>query len=144
MLIDVNDYLTPEEQKEIIKEVFRERISLNMYSNRFEIDEQITRKILETIGEIFEDDGIIDDIADKTISAIDKIDTYTVFERGFDTVPSSGYKILQEAVETNREVINKKVEALILSLPIEDLKFHANQVISDKVYEAIFGMKRKD
>lgn len=143
VLVDINDYLTAEEQKEIVKEAFQERICLNMHSNRFEIDRQINKEISEIISRTFEDDGIVDDIVDKTISAIDKIDAFTVFSRGFDITPSTGYEILQEAIATNKEIINKKVEALILSLPIEDLKIHANQVISDKVYEAIFGIKRK-
>ena len=47
--------------------------------------------------------------------------------------------MIEEAVESNRELINKRVKSLITEMSDESFKYKIEDMLNEEIHKAIFG-----
>lgn len=136
MNINIEDYLSENEIKEIVEEEFRDRIKelfrkeaattriiSNLgYYNTFKIIEEVVPDFKELIKE-------------QTKKQCQNISSYSVFRKKdeFRREDSLAQKYLEEAVEDNKEIINEKVVEILKKLNEQDIANEICGLIEDKI-----------
>lgn len=136
--INLDDYLSEQEKKDIAIEVFRghclekfQKDSERIFSNAAYttvaklVDEQIERE-----------GGNLDQIIrDKAIQIIGKLSEHSVFKRAdhWEKEESAAYKFLQKAVDDNAGLINTRVIELFKAIDQDDLAMR----VADLTYRVI-------
>ena len=131
--IDFGDYLSPEEKRDIVEEVFRSRVQKALATandvERF-IGNVAYVSIEGIVNDILSKEGnsAREIIAEKAATIIRNMTPYSVFQTGGGALrekPSVGQQMLDQAVTANKELIEKRVKRII------------NQVGNDEVKEAL-------
>lgn len=144
IMINIDDYLTNEEIKEIIGEEIKENIRINIRDNK-SITTFLNNLSYKYVWEIIEDevekklDGIAKEvITEKVVEIIKKLSSYDVFRSGdYFNKKSIAQKILDDAVEENKEILQKKVKEI---LEKEYLGIQAREEMAEIVSNAIYEL----
>jgi len=113
--IDITEYLSEEEIKELCKEQVKCEIS------KFFKNEENAQRLLSNLSYKLvynEIDKVIPNskelVVSKTMSILGNIQSYLVFRDGsYGSSKSLAYQILEESVRNNRDLINEKVKETI-------------------------------
>ncbi len=115
MEIKFEDYLSEQERKQIVEDIFRE-----MCAKKFKEDSEriFSNAAHATVYKIIDDmhsGETANLIAAKAIKLIDELSTYSVFRRAdaWERGESEGYKSLTEAIKDNKQFLNDKIKNII-------------------------------
>ena len=118
MDIDIKDYLTPEEIKDVCKDALYQKIREDMRRlNINDIIANISNADVEAMVDAYvgEDDFCKTEIPKKVRNVIENISTYTVFRKAdvWERKSSIANDILEEECRAARPLIKKRVEQII-------------------------------
>ena len=118
MDIDIKDYLTPEEIKDVCKNALYQKIRENMHGlNINDIIANISNADVEAMVDAYvgEDDFCKTEIPKKVRNVIENISTFTVFRKAdvWERKSSIANDILEEECRAARPLIKKRVEQII-------------------------------
>lgn len=145
MNINIKDYLSDDEIKQIVKEEFRNKVQENLSCNGVTtwIANIGYRNVFEIINtEIPQYESLV---KEKTKEAIEGLTSYSVFRKKdlVDNEDSLGQKYLEQAVENNKEIINEKIINIFNELGKRDIAYEIENIISEKL-ENIFSKKEEE
>lgn len=141
MNINIEDYLSDDEIKEIVKEELREKIKSNIEKNgviRF-ISNIGYHNVFEIINkEIPEYENLV---KEKTKEVIEGLTSFSVFRKAdlVEREDSLGQKYLEKAIEDNKDIINNKVIEILNQLGKQDIFYEISSIIEDKINEMFIG-----
>lgn len=140
--VDINEYLSEEDKREIAKEVFKDKVE-KIVNDRERI---ISNQAYEVLGQMIDDqiDGDVKElIRDKAIKLIDELSVYTVFKSpDYWSKSSKGYDVLQEVLKENKEKAVKKISGLIDELNKEKMEEFLRDISAELLNEKLFGVKK--
>ena len=118
MDIEIKDYLTPDEIKEICKDAVYQKVRDDMRGlNINDIIANISNADVEAMVDAYvgEDDFCKTEIPKKVRNVIENISTYTVFRKAdvWERKNSIAYDIMQEECRASRPLIKARVEQII-------------------------------
>ena len=118
MDIDIKDYLTPEEIKDVCKDALYQKIREDMRGlNINDIIANISNADVEAMVDAYvgEDDFCKTEIPKKVRNVIENISTYTVFRKAdvWERKSSIANDIMEEECRAARPLIKKRVEQII-------------------------------
>ena len=139
MEINIEDYLTDYDIKDILKEEIRDSVKIHMK------DENNIKRILsnsayeivaQMVDEIFNDD-LENILTIKVKSIIDNITHFTIFKEpsAWDREPNNAYKVLQKEIESHFGRIKEIVKESIDTETMKKLKENIDDKIQDAIYE---------
>ena len=138
--INIEDYITEEEKKEMVLNAYRNAIYEKigyMKEDEFLANvgyEVIFKAVDEMLGE---DSRKV--IEEKVKELIGNFSPFEVFRSSDYGKPSKGYLMIEEAVESNRKLINKRVKSLITEMSDESFKYKIEDMLNEEIHKAIFG-----
>lgn len=145
MNINIEDYLSDEEIKQIVAEEFREKVRESIRRNGVttfiaNIGYQNVFKIIN--NEIPEYENLV---KNKTKEVIEGLTSYSVFRKAdlVDREDSLGQKYLEKAVEDNKNIINNKVIEIFNKLGERDISYEISNIIEEKI-EDMFCNNNKE
>ena len=118
MDIEIKDYLTPDEIKEICKDALYQKVREDMRGiNINDIIANISNADVEAMVDAYvgEDDFCKTEIPKKVRNAIKNISVFTVFRKAdvWERKSSIAYDIMEEECRAARPLIKKRVEQII-------------------------------
>ena len=139
MEINIEDYLTDYDIKDILKEEIRDSVKIHMK------DENNIKRILsnsayeivaQMVDEIFNDD-LENILTIKVKSVINNINHFTIFKEpsAWDREPNNAYKVLQKEIESHFGRIKEIVKESIDTETMKKLKENIDDKIQDAIYE---------
>lgn len=139
MEIDIENYLSDTEIKDIIIEEFREEIQKSIRRNgvsRF-IANLAYQNVFEEINK--EAPKFENEIKEKTKEVIENLTSYSVFRKKdlVDNEDSLAQKYLEQSVENNKDIIENKVKDILNDLSKTDISYEISSIIEDKI-ESLF------
>ncbi len=141
MNIELTDYLSDEEIKDIIKEEFRNEVQKNIQKNG--ISTLIANIGYKNVFNIINNEipKYENQVKEKTKEVIENLSSYCVFrEKDFiNKEDSLGQKYLEEAIEDNKTIINQKVVDIFNELGKQDISYEISSIIEDKINEMFIG-----
>lgn len=135
MNINIEDYLSDEEIKEIVKEEFRYKVKESIQRNGVTtwIANIGYQNVFEIINkEIPEYESLV---KEKTKEVIEGLSSYSVFRKKdlVDREDSLGQRYLEKAVEDNKEIINNKVIEIFNQLGKQDISYEILNILEEKI-----------
>lgn len=119
MEINFEDYLSEEERKKIVRDIFASHVA-EQASNEFErIVSNFSYKLMWGAIDDHIDEDLETLIKDKCVDAIKALSTHTVFrdeDHRFGYKKSVGQKILEKAVTENAHIVEKRTAEVLESL----------------------------
>lgn len=145
MNINIEDYLSDEETKQIVTEEFREKVRESIRRNGVTtfIANIGYQNVFEIINnEIPEYENLV---KNKTKEVIEGLTSYSVFRKAdlVDREDSLGQKYLEKAVEDNKNIINNKVIEIFNKLSERDISYEISNIIEEKI-EDMFCNKKEE
>lgn len=141
MEIKFEDYLSDEERKEIVRNVFEKKVyeTLNRSSADVIISnagyEVIFKAVDELIGE-----SATKLIEKKVVQIIGDMSSYCVFrDDSYGGKKSKAHILMENAVEDNKSLINCRVKAVISGMTDENFKYEIEDYLNEKIHGALFG-----
>lgn len=141
MTINIDDYLTEEEKKEIIIQQFA---AVATKSSIDEVARVITNEgyyiVVNALNEVFDGD-VEKAIKDKAIQNINKMSEYLIFRRpdAWEREHSKGWEILQQCMTDNKDLINQKVVDHIEGINKNHLQGCLEEIIAEIIEKRIIG-----
>lgn len=140
MEINFEDYLTEQERKEIVADVFRSQCVDKFKKDAERIFQNSAYHVVHEIVDKMHDGRVDEIIAEKAKELIANLSVYCVFRRAdyWEKGESEGYKSLNQAVLNNKAVLNDKIASLIDGMDEDELREtiieQAACVINDKLF----------
>jgi len=142
MEINFDDYISEEEKKEIIKNVF-ERHCAELFKN--DAERIFSNAAYKTVYKIIDDqhNGEVDKIiADKAIKCIDELSCYSVFRaEDYWNKQSKAHNSLNDAIAQNKQRLVDKISNIIDEMDKNELKESLKEFSMDLLDEKLFGAK---
>lgn len=142
MNINIENYLSEEEIKEICKDELRNSIK-KQFSNEKDLTRIITNLSYYELWEQIENEvpNCKKIIKEKTIEQLNKISSYDVLRRKgeFDSENSVAQDILENCVIENKNIIEDKVKEILNSLSKTDIKYDIKGIIEEYVENLFKG-----
>ena len=133
--INITDYLSEEEMKEIAIEEFRARLRGNSQQDIERIASNAAYKVIwKAIDEIY--DGEVDKVLkDKVIEILSDLSTFNVFAKpnAWDRAENAPYTTLCDVVKEHRGELDEKVKQSISQLTKKDMKDVAMKLVESKM-----------
>lgn len=142
MNIEIENYLSDDEIRQIVEEEFRNRIK-----SLFRTEKEITR-IVTNLGyyntfKIIENEvpNFKELIKEQTKKQCKNISSYSVFRKkdAFESENSLAQDYLEEAVKENKEIINKRVVEIMNSIDNQDLADEICSLLEEKIMNLFKG-----
>ena len=139
--VNVSDYLSEEEMKEICKDVFTNAVS------RYINTENDLKRIIGNIGyetacDILDKQvpNFSNQIIEQTKKACADISNYTVFRsaNGWGDKDSVGKVILEQATKDNKDIIIKKVQEIFNAIDNDSLRYKISDIIQEYIVNKVF------
>ncbi|MEJ2897725.1 hypothetical protein RVU96_17605 [Bordetella avium] len=135
--INIDDYLTAEEKRQIAREEFRSACARRS-AEEFEriLSNAAYDLVHKEVDAAFSGD-MVETVRTQAMKVINSMSSHTVFSppNAWDRAPSKGYLYLQEAIEAARPAVAERVLAIIDTMSAIDLR----ERIEDLVCDAIIG-----
>lgn len=141
MEINIENYLSDIEIKNIIIEEFREEIQKSIRRtgvSRF-IANLAYQNVFEEINK--EAPNFENEIKEKTKEVIENLTSYSVFRKKdlVDNEDSLAQKYLEQSVENNKDIIENKVKDILNNLSKTDISYEISSIIEDKIENLFKG-----
>ena len=139
IIVNINEYITNDELREIAKEEFA-----TACRQHFENEEAFKRILANTAYEIVYDivdkrfnSNLEEQLTNKVVEIIKSLNEYSVFKKpdAWSRETNSAYDILKQAIIANKGVIEEVVRENISRNVVDDLKENIKCHISEAVLE---------
>lgn len=141
MEVRIEDYLSDNEIHNIVVEEFREKVQESLRRNGVTtfIANLGYQNVFEQINK--EAPNFEEDIKIKTKEVIDNLSSYSVFRKKdlVDREDSLAQKYLEQAVESNKNIIEQKVIEILNELGKDDISYEISSIIEDKICNLFKG-----
>lgn len=144
--IEVMDYLSESEMKDIAKQVFRESCQ-----DKYKKDHEriITNSAYEIIVEIIKDyypEGLEDLVAKKSVDVINNLSSTVLFgqKNVWDRETTGGFESLQKAIADNSELIQNKAKKMIKEYRCIDNESYIEDLIKEEIVSRLFNKKGEE
>ena len=141
MEIDIENYLSDTEIKNIIIEEFRGEIQKSIRRNGVTtfIANLAYQNVFEEINK--EASNFENEIKEKTKEVIENLTSYSVFRKKdlVDNEDSLAQKYLEQSVENNKDIIENKVKDILNDLSKTDISYEISSIIEDKIENLFKG-----
>ena len=142
MNINIMNYLSDEEIKEMCKDELRKSIR-KIFNTEKEITRIITNLSYYELWEEIEKEvpNFKNIIKEKTIEQLNNISSYDVLRRKdiYESKNSVAQDILEKCVIKNSDIIEKKVKCILNALSKTDIKYEIKGIIEDYVEKLFEG-----
>jgi len=141
MEIDINQYLSEEDKKNIAEEEYRSAIRQLVQVDK----ERILSNCAYTVVQKLVDEAFNEDLntilVNKVKDIIDDLSPYSVFKRkdAWDRDESKGQKYLDNAVEANKVLIEQKVQDIIVEMDVKDFHYRLEELMYSVVENRLLG-----
>jgi hypothetical protein len=141
--INVKDYLSESELKEICRDAVRERVSA-LLCKEGDIDRFLTNASFHLVWDAVNEkcpDNMLEKITEKIPGIVEKLSSWDVFRApdAWGREANKGWTLLQKALSDSEPLIKERVIELIRQIDMETIKYvineHVDNVI-DKLTEA--------
>lgn len=145
MEVNFEDYLSDEDQRQIVRDVFARKISETLEKDWERIISNAAYEIVSKMVDDRFDGKAADAIAEKTVAVINDLTAYTVFKRKdyWEKDESQGFKVLNECILQNRDAIRSKIGSIIAEFDEKEIK----EILIDEARylldEKLFGSKAR-
>ena len=144
MNINIENYLSEEEIKDICKEGLRNNIK-KQFSSEKEIMRIITNLSYYELWEEIEKEvpNCKNIIKEKTIMQLNNISTYDVIRRKdeFNSSNSVAQEFIENYVKENKEIIENKVKTILNELSKTDIKYEIEEIIENYIENLFRSVK---
>ena len=141
MEVRIEDYLSDNEIHNIVAEEFREKVQESLRRNGVTtfIANLGYQNVFEQINK--EAPNFEEDIKIKTKEVIDNLSSYSVFRKKdlVDREDSLAQKYLEQAGESNKNLIEQKVIEILNKLGKDDISYEISSIIEDKICNLFKG-----
>lgn len=122
--IDLNDYITEDERKEMARDVFRAACDRQSQQDFERILSNSAYQLVARIVDEHFDGEMIETVKARAIDVINGMTSSTVFSapNAWDRAASKGFQHLQSAVDSSKDMIRSRVESIISGYDSEDLR----------------------
>lgn len=146
MNIEIENYLSDDEIRQIVEEEFRNRIK-SLFRTEKEIIRIVTNLGYYNTFKIIENEvpNFKELIKEQTKKQCENISSYSVFRKkdAFESENSLAQDYLEEAVEENKEIINKRVVEIMNSIDNQDLADEICSLLEEKIMNLFKGETNK-
>lgn len=151
MTINIDDYISEAEKKDIAREVFRDEC-LDKYNSSHSLNEilfsnaayEVVRKMVdENVDKEQNLDDIIMSHVLRIISELSKFDLFRASSERWDKDISTSQQILDKCVQDNQSLIHDKVVELINELGKDDLRCTLSDAMEYNLYDIFKDAKNK-
>ena len=136
MSIDIKDYVSEEEIKDIIVDEIRRSVRYHL-NNEAELSRIITNISYKELWKQIELEvpNCETLLKQKTIERIRNISDYDIFRRkdAYGTEDSLATKLIDECVKENKNIINDKVKNIFNELSNSDLKYDIQGILEEYI-----------
>lgn len=143
MEINFSEYMSEDEKKQIIADVFRSECLKSFQDDSERIFGNAAYKIVrDMVNDSFNGEAM-SLIAEKTKEVIKGLSAYTVFNKksSWEKEDSEGFKALNNAVADSRGLLASRIEEIISALDDNDLRDYIMECVGDVVERRLFGVK---
>lgn len=134
--IDIKDYVSEEEIKDIIGDEIRRSVRYHM-NNEAELSRIITNISYKELWKQIELEvpNCEKTLKEKTIERIRNISDYDIFRRkdAYGAEDSLATKLIDECVKENKNIINDKVKNIFNELSNSDLKYDIQGILEEYI-----------
>lgn len=134
--IDIKDYVSEEEIKDIIGDEIRRSVRYHM-NNEAELSRIITNISYKELWKQIELEvpNCEKTLKEKTIERIRNISDYDIFRRkdSYGAEDSLATKLIDECVKENKNIINDKVKNIFNELSNSDLKYDIQGILEEYI-----------
>lgn len=134
--IDIKDYVSEEEIKDIIGDEIRRSVRYHM-NNEAELSRVITNISYKELWKQIELEvpNCEKTLKEKTIERIRNISDYDIFRRkdAYGAEDSLATKLIDECVKENKNIINDKVKNIFNELSNSDLKYDIKDILEEYI-----------
>lgn len=140
--IDLNDYITEDERKQMARDVFKAECARHVQAD---FERVLSNSAYYMVGELVDqhfDGSMVEVLKAKAIQVIKGLSSSTVFSppSAWDRAASKGFTFMQESLEELKPAIHKRVQEVIATYNSEELR----ELIERQVGEAIIAKLTKE
>lgn len=143
--ININDYISEEEKKEIVTELFKENVR-KIFSVEQEIERVITNFGYNLYGKILNENvqDFESKITQKVIDCIESETPWGLFRKKdvWHTEESKAYTYLQNAVEENKDLINERVKQIFTNISDDYLYNEIKDLITEHIEKMLYAKNK--
>lgn len=134
--MEIKDYLSEEEMKEIAREEFK-----NFLKNTFEDERKLANlaylMVSKYSNDLF-DEKTTNILKEKILKIVNELSPYIVFYKDdFHKIESKAHKLVQDIVLEKKPLINKRIEDIINNIDFKEFNGNFKEEIQEGVYETI-------
>lgn len=139
--IDLNDYLTEDERKEIALDVFR---SACARQTQGEFERIISNSAYFLVSDLVDQHfsgGMVEVLKAKTIHVIENLSSHTVFSppSAWDRAASKGFEHLQALLDEQKPLIADRLKTVIANYNSEDLREMVERQVGQVIINKLTG-----
>ena len=140
---DLSDYLSEEERKEIVREVFKDAVQREL-EYETNVERILSNISYEIVFKAIEE--IIPNYKEKITRGVEKCindvnySYYTFYKDSYSKYKTLGYTYIEETVTKNKENIVAKVEKQINNCDVKELVQKAFQDNMDNIVEKVYNV----
>lgn len=146
MNIKLEDYLTGDEIKEVLRQSLREKYDSYLEDNFERMVSNAAYKVVwESVDEVI-DGTFKQQLEDNVKKQMKNFNEFNLFRKpdAWDREPNNAYKLLMESVQNNKHLIDERVQEVIKGLqPREDWNVDLDCRIGDLIMTKLFSDENK-
>lgn len=145
MDIKLEDYLTDDEIKEVLKQSLREKCNSYLEGNFERMVSNAAYKVVwESVDEVI-DGTFKQQLEDNVKKQMKNFNEFNLFRKpdAWDREPNNAYKLLMESVHNNKHLIDERVQEVVKGLqPREDWNIDLDCRIGDLIMTKLFSEEK--
>ncbi len=133
--INIDDYLSDEEKRQIARDEFRAACASRSAADFERILSNAAYDLVRKEVDAAFDGDMVDTVRANALKVIRELSSFTVFNRpnAWDTEASKGWTYLQEAIEAAKPAMAERVLAIIAEMDGDDLRGRLDGLIGDVI-----------
>ena len=143
--IEIMDYLSESEMKDIAAQVFKERCQDKFNKDHERIISNTGYEIVVKLIKEHYPENLEDLISKKAIDVIDGMSSHTLFapKNAWDRETTGGFEALQKAVRDNDDLIQEKAVKMIEEYKSFDTESYIESLVKDEIIDRLFNKEVK-
>lgn len=141
--VDINDYLSEDEKREIARDTFRKHCAAKFMQDAERIFSNAAYTAVAEMVDQQMNGQLSEIIRDKAIGVINKLSSVSVFSppNAWDREASKGFTILQKELGDAEPLIKARVEAIIGNLDNAYITARLEELMYEVVHDRLLGKK---
>mgnify|MGYP003670589213 FL=1 len=139
--IEVMDYLSESEMKDIAAQVFKERCQDKFNKDHERIISNVGYEIVVKIIKEHYPENLEELVAKKAVEVINGMSSHTLFspKNAWDRETTGGFEALRKAVKDNDDLIQEKAVKMIEEYKSFDTESYIESLVKDEIINRLFN-----